>query len=72
MRRRGATRSGEGAAGPRDTLMDRLEDVMYPLLWMVLIFAAGLYYRPVMPVCILAIVLLAVYVITLITRPQRC
>jgi len=52
--------------------MDRLEEVMYPLLWMVLIFAGGLYYRPIMPVCLLAIVLLALYIVARIFQPARC
>ena len=46
--------------------MPRLDDIIFTLLWIVLFFGAGMLYRPIMPVCLVAATLLAVYCARLI------
>jgi len=43
--------------------VNRLEELIYPLIWMVVFFGAGIAYSPLMPLSILAIVLLGVFVV---------
>jgi hypothetical protein len=52
----------------RCTAVARLEDVLYPLIWMVVFFGAGIVYSPLMPLSILVIVLLGIYVVQLVIR----
>jgi hypothetical protein len=46
----------------------RFEEVLYPLIWMVVFFGAGIIYSPLMPLSILVIVLLGIFVVKRVMR----
>lgn len=46
--------------------MDRLEEIVYPLIWIALFIAAGKLYPDIMPVAIFATVILGIYCVRML------